>query len=674
MKKILSSLVLMAFAGTALLAYGPAGNISATRVEAVIAKLSAAFPADKERSAYGVRQAALLWTEADGTENEFEDFCLKNFYAGADLEKVFLRYEDKFEKVFGYFNSMQLDLRKQIDENTGPLLPVDEVFGGFSPAAHLSDDMFQSKIAFISLLNFRLFNLKEMTSEEEKLTRLEWAKIRLAQRYSHRVPAAVAQELTKAYAGADNYINAYNFNMEYVTDKDGKPVFRKGLKLISHWGLRDELSAMYADPAANLDRQRTIYRVMLRVIGQEVPSVMINGTGHYWNPYTNKVDGKDSALEQNTRYAQLLNVFRAHRMEDKYYPDNPTLPDRRFNLDTEIPEATTEKMFDELLASKSFKETAALISKRLGRPLEPFDLWYDGFKSRGSISETELDALVNKKYPGRAAFAAGIPGILMKLGFDSETAKFLSDHISVDNGRGAGHAWGPEMRGANAHMRVRIPDDSMNYQGFNTAMHELGHCVEQVFSMYKTDYYTLARVPNSAITEGFAFLFQARDLEVLGVSAPDETSRNLHNLDVFWNACEIAGVGLVDMKVWRWMYANPDAAPEDLNKAVRRIATEVWNKYYAPVFGVKDTEILGIYSHMINSGLYLPNYPLGHIMSFQVGEYLDKNGLAKEMERLCRIGQVTPSEWMRLAVGSGISPRPIIDAAGESVKKIAGKN
>jgi hypothetical protein len=77
---------------------------------------------------------------------------------------------------------------------------------------------------------------------------------------------------------------------------------------------------------------------------------------------------------------------------------------------------------------------------------------------------------------------------------------------------------------------------------------------------------------------------------------------------------------------------------------------------------------------MINSGLYLPNYPLGHIMSFQVGEYLDKNGLAKEMERLCRIGQVTPSEWMRLAVGSGISPRPIIDAAGESVKKIAGKN
>ena len=31
-----------------------------------------------------------------------------------------------------------------------------------------------------------------------------------------------------------------------------------------------------------------------------------------------------------------------------------------------------------------------------------------------------------------------------------------------------------------------------------------------------------------------------------------------------------------------------------------------------------DCEILAIYSHMISNALYLPDYPLGHIIAFQV--------------------------------------------------------
>ena len=40
-------------------------------------------------------------------------------------------------------------------------------------------------------------------------------------------------------------------------------------------------------------------------------------------------------------------------------------------------------------------------------------------------------------------------------------------------------------------------------------------------------------------------------------------------LDIFWGAYEIMGVALVDMNVWKWMYANPEATPEKLKNAVK---------------------------------------------------------------------------------------------------------
>ena len=86
------------------------------------------------------------------------------------------------------------------------------------------------------------------------------------------------------------------------------------------------------------------------------------------------------------------------------------------------------------------------------------------------------------------------------------------------------------------------------------------------------------------------------------------------------------------MRVWHWMYDNPKATPAQLREATVEIAKDVWNKYYAPVFGVKDSPILAIYSHMINSGLYLPDYPLGHIIAYQVEAYFEKHPLAENMK------------------------------------------
>ena len=93
----------------------------------------------------------------------------------------------------------------------------------------------------------------------------------------------------------------------------------------------------------------------------------------------------------------------------------------------------------------------------------------------------------------------------------------------------------------------------------NIAVHEMGHNVEQTISLNDIDHVMLQGVPNTAFTEALAFVFQARDLELLGLDAPDEEALALRALDDYWGAAEIGAVALVDIAVWRWMYDHPEA-------------------------------------------------------------------------------------------------------------------
>jgi hypothetical protein len=101
-------------------------------------------------------------------------------------------------------------------------------------------------------------------------------------------------------------------------------------------------------------------------------------------------------------------------------------------------------------------------------------------------------------------------------------------------------------------------------------------------------------------------------------------------LDNYWSTYEIMGVAMVDMEVWKWLYKNPEATAEDLKNQTIAIAKEIWNKYYAPVIGVKDSPILAIYSHMIDYPLYLSAYPLGHLIEFQIEEHMVGKNIGTE--------------------------------------------
>jgi hypothetical protein len=638
-------------------------------ITGTIGKLIKKYPSEAGRAATGVRQAARLWEKKDGTGGEFRDFCFNCFLTGGELETLFTRFEEKLEYANGHFTALTLKLRREMDEDTGPLHPADRLFAACSPSSHFTEDLFKAKLAFMVLLNFQVRSLADCLRDGPGWSREEWARARLARRFAYRVPASVNQLLISAYAEADNYIYNYNIHMERVTDEKGNQVFPKGLRLISHWGLRDHLKSLYAEPDG-LKKQRIILALMERIISADIPAKAINNERGLYNPVLNTLDDKPARREPDTRYQRFLDIFRAHLEEDKYYPLEPSHILRKFNLVRELPAEEVEAMFISLLDAPEGKTAADLIKTKLGRELEPFDIWYNGFKGRAGIRESELDRAVAGKYKSPEDFEKDIANILVKLGFARETAEFVAARVEVNAARGAGHAWGPGMRTEKAHLRTRVPSGGMNYQGFNTAMHELGHCTEQVFSMCKVDHTLLEGVPNTAFTEGFAFVFQDRDLEVLGLGGQAADFEALKALDSFWSAREIAGVALVDMNVWRWLYQNKDAAAEDLRQAVGVIARGVWDKYYAPIFGVKDSPLPAVYSHMINNGMYLPDYPLGHIIAFQIEEYFKTHKLGVEMERMCRLGSITPRDWMRQAVGAEISPEPMIRAAAQALKTL----
>jgi oligoendopeptidase F len=118
------------------------------------------------------------------------------------------------------------------------------------------------------------------------------------------------------------------------------------------------------------------------------------------------------------------------------------------------------------------------------------------------------------------------------------------------------------------------------------------------------------------------------------------------------------------------MYEHPTATPAQTREATVQIATKIWKQYCAPVLGGTETPLLGIYSHMISYPMYLFNYPLGHLIAFQIEEQVKKTGkIGPEIERMSKFGAVTPDAWMVNATGEPVSSGPLLRATEAALKK-----
>ena len=73
---------------------------------------------------------------------------------------------------------------------------------------------------------------------------------------------------------------------------------------------------------------------------------------------------------------------------------------------------------------------------------------------------------------------------------------------------------------------------------------------------------------------------------------------------------------------------------------------------------------------MIASPLYLSNYAYGSIIDFQVSQYIADKAFNEEVDRIWKLGRLTPKVWMVEAVGEDMSVEPMLKACDKAVKAI----
>ena len=419
------------------------GNITDKAANETIAKLKDSLgDSFSFRIERGVMQVAELWRETDGSQDDFIKFCKNSFVTADDqLEMLYSTLERNFEVISGYYHKMNVELKMPLQLVGPDITPVDMMFGSYSASSHLTEDLYTNKIAFLTALNFPFYSLEEKTTLGENWSRKEWAYARMGDRFTSRVPSDIQQHISKTMTEADTYISDYNIYMDKLRNDDDIQLFPDNMKLISHWGLRDELKSNYADTDKGLEKQRMIYSVMKRIIDQSIPTQVINKGEYTWNPYSNEIfnnSGKVNITPEETgRYEVFKKNFEAVRLLDPYSPHYKTQLDRSFDGTMEILQKDVEELFIGLVSSPLVKEVAGVIEQRLGRELEPFDIWYNGFGSGKSINENDLSAITSIKYPNAAALEADLPNILVRLGWTKEKADEISSLITVDASRGA---------------------------------------------------------------------------------------------------------------------------------------------------------------------------------------------------------------------------------------------
>jgi hypothetical protein len=178
-------------------------------IEPIVAELVKAHGAAEEaRIRRGLEQVVPLWRPGDG---DLAAFARDHYIADPALrEATFARFEAMMELIGGHFLELKRDLDRPTQLAIGPNLPVDELVATWSPGAHVSEDLFLSKVGFIPLLNFPVPTLAERSERAASMSREAWAIDRLTERFATRIPANVLQRITDVGAKADLYIADYN--------------------------------------------------------------------------------------------------------------------------------------------------------------------------------------------------------------------------------------------------------------------------------------------------------------------------------------------------------------------------------------------------------------------------------------------------------------------------------
>lgn len=627
---------------------------------------------ESDRITKGVDHLSNLWMASDGKAEDFKDFCLKQYVPSGDkLDQLLTIVEEQFEVINGHSREISVYLDYPLVTHQRPITEIDRLFSKSKP--HI--DFYKSRLAFAIALNFPYYSPEEKERMGATWSRKEWAKVRIGDKFSFRPdPEKLADHLPEPEDLVD-YTKLYILSMDQILSPEMELLFPEGTRLNCHNSLRDEIKALYTRENP-LTRQRMISQIVMHIIYQTIPECMIGETEFYWKPDSDEVFKKESGgyvkteyeREPDRRYKNLHYRMKSKMNQDAQYPEGSTYISRTFE-NRQLTEERIVELLESIVGAPEKIQIGEILKERLGRDLEPFDMWYPGFQSQSNHDMNELDRIIRDKYPSPLAFQNDIPNILRRIGFDEKTADFLGEHVIVDPVPSGGHANAPQMHGTKAHLRTRFEPYGLNYKDFRIGMHEIGHTIEQNVAMYYTDYYSLKGIPSSPYTECMADLIAYRDMVGLGVSSEySQEEIELNALASFWYVFEHGAIALHEIRVWHWFYDHPDATVDELKKATINLAKEVWNEFFAEIYGVNDIPILSIYNHFINGSLYLHSYALGNIVLMQVEEFFEGRDFPKEMVRLCAIGRLTPDLWMKEATGNPLSSEPMLSAIRSAIE------
>lgn len=649
-------------------------GIGTAEREAAVARLVARHGASHAgRIAAGIDRVAERWTIEDGDGDAFVAFCDAYFVADPrDRGRLLDRFERALALIQGHLYEIRRGLRRWSDLRGDDFGGVDDLLAVFNPAPDLADQAYRQKLAFVALLNLHRPRLDEMLADGEAWTVDQWAEARVAQSFGPRIPQDVDALARDMRHRADTFVSTFHVPVGTMVDAGGRRWFEPGRKLVAHWLIREQVKAAYA-AADGLPLQRALMSVMRRHVDGTIPREVMAGSPAVWDPAANTLDGTPvdpGAVVGPERYARWLDMAGVARALDPYFPEQPTAIARRFELEREIPEAAVERLLVDLLASPVRADLAAFTRRALGRPLEAHDVYFEDVVPMPATDD--LNRRLADRFPDHRAFESKLPEVLADLGFAPEAARFYGTRVRVEIAKGAGHAMRPGLPEYDAWLRTNSLDDELGWDGFDIAMHELGHNLEQIISLHRVPRPSLRGVPNTACTEAFAFLYQSLGRQVIGLAppSPEHDPFDLETVQTALAACQIAGPALVDLYAWRWIYDHPEADAPALARAVIAIAGDVWSRYYAPYFGLDAYHTLAAYQHMVSYPLYLPDYALGHIIAHQIRSHLRGRDLAGETERICGIGRVTPDLWMRRAVGAGLGTVALMDDAAAALARM----
>ena len=525
---------------------------------------------ERARAERGVAQAAAFWRPGDGDAKAFETFCAEHFLPRGPGAPPAGRAARGGAGGGRRARAGRRGRRATRSARGG------RGAGGPRPRPPTPPPPRSSTCsredAFVALLNFPLTSLDE---------RLATGRALVPARVGGGAPREPVRPARarggepgdrRAAADADHYIAGYNLWMHHVLAEDGERLFPTASGSSATGTCATRSRPATPSPTASRE-QRVIAKVMERIVdarrsrgGDRQPArrlepVHERGARPRRRTRSRRArpprEGSSPSASPDTRYATLLAHFRAVQAVDPYSPTAPTHIARR-STSAEMPEARVARCCSRRCSTR--RSSARREARSSSGSAASSSRTTSGTSSaRRRDTEAELDAITREALPDAAAFAKDLPRSCSSSASRREGAQYSpSGSRSIPRAAPATRSR-RAARGDKAHLRTRVGAGRHGLQG-------LQHRGPRARPQRRAGVLALRRRPHAARRRAEHRVHRGARVRVPGA---------------------IAGVGAA---------ARGHAADRPRQ----------WNRWYAPVFGVRDVPLLAIYSHMVSNLLYLP--------------------------------------------------------------------